>query len=345
MPLPLAAMLSIAQIGSGILGGIMGNNSRNKEIELQERAMNQQNAIMQQQLALAERMNEQGLATQVDALGNITWYDKAKNQWQTILAPKQQELQDLSDDEQRQQLKIDAPMNRVENIKNATTRSKEGMVGESMRFGIEDMLRYGGVKANDLASSMRLSRERAVNQGFDDISNAAITTALRSGAGGTGNILSALAKARSKQIAATMGEPDIEGLGLAQDMNIQDMASKLSGYNLMQGRASNAPQMTFNPIGLGQNLTSSLAASRAASAQGTGQAGNMLAQAGAMARNPIIPNYTQGGPASILSSISNLLGAVGGDRDPVAQIADWWNSRRPSGTTTADPRAGWDWGS
>lgn len=301
---------TIASVGSTLLGALSGNKAQKKQNALLEQQMAQQTALSNRQMDLAERMNQQGLATQIDANGNITYYDPATNTWRSILAPKQQELQDLSDAELKQALQIDVPLSRAEGLTGALRRAREGNAAQGAFRDVRDLLQgTGAYRASDLASSLRLSRENAVNQGFDSISNAALTQALRSGSGGGGAILGALAKQRGQAIAQTIGNPEVEAYQLADSLNADKMNSKLSTYNLLASRASGAPSVDFQPLGIGQSLTQSLANARSAGMQGAAGAGQLTANASSILSNMKLPDYTKGGDASLFGAISNLLGS------------------------------------
>lgn len=302
--------LTIASIGASLIGAISGNSQQKKQNKLIQDQMAQQQALSERQLALAEQMNQQGLATQIDANGNITYYDPATNTWRSVLSPDQQALQDLSDANLKQVLSIDAPMGRAESLVNAVRRSKEGSTADGIMSGIQDQLKgTTAVRGSDLASSLRLSRQNAVNNGFDQVSNALTTQALRSGATGGTALLGALGKQRAQALAATMGNPDLEGMQLADDINNSRINTSFNLYNALAGRASGAPIQAFNPVSTANTASSSLANARSAAQQGAAAQGSLTNSASSILGNMKLPDYTQGGQAALWNSISNLLGS------------------------------------
>ena len=308
MAFPIAAAL---MAGSSLLGGIMGNSANKKQLAAQQQQAANELAIQKEQLALQKELQRRGIATQVDANGNVTSYDEASNTWKTVLSPTQQRLQGLSDTEQIAQLTTDAPMSRLESIVNATRRSKEGTTADGLRASLSDSL-VNPVRGSDLASSLRLSREKAVNQGFDEVSRSIGTQALRSGASGGSALAASLAKQRAQAIAQTIGNPDIEGMQAAAEMNSGKRNELGNLYNVMASRASAAPVSSFNPTGTAVNASSALAAARGLAGQAGGQAGNMLAQAGQTTRTT--PDYVGNSSAPMLASISSLIGSGAFDK-------------------------------
>lgn len=301
-----ATIAMLGQTALSLLGGISGNKQAKKQTALEERMLASQEAIQREQLALAKELANRGIATQIDANGNITAYDKATNTWKTVLSETQQKIQDLSDVEQIQQLQTDAPMSRIESILNATRRSKEGTLADGVRSNISDLL-SNPVRGSDLASSLRLGRENAVNKGFDAVSSSLGTQALRSGATGGAAIAAQLAKQRSQAIAGVMGNPDIEGMQLADQTNQGRLGTQSSLYALMAGRAAGAPNMQFNPVNNAANASGALGTALNSAASASGQQGNLLANANNAIRT--IPDYLSGGNAAMFGSLSNLLGS------------------------------------
>lgn len=288
-------------------GAIKGAQGASKTTGMQEQAYQQQQAIQQEQLELSKELARRGIATQVDANGNVTAYDQATNTWKTVLSPTQQKIQDLSDQEQINTLQTDAPINRIENIVNATRRSKEGVAAGGVLASLQDRL-ANPVRGSDLASSLRLSRENAVNKGFDTVSASLGTQALRSGASGGAALAGALAKQRGQAIAQTMGNPDIEGMQLADSTNADRLNSTGNIYNMLASRASGGGDTTFNPTQVGSNLAQTLANARSLSSSASGQQGNLLANAGNTVKT--IPDYSGAGDGA--ASIGTLLSLLAG---------------------------------
>lgn len=319
--------ITIAMLGTSALSSILGYSDQKKQQKQLQNTQNQQLQIAREQQQLAEEMARRGIATQIDANGNVTAYDQATNTWKTVLSPTQQAIQDLSDQETINQYQTDAPMNRIEAILNATRRSKEGVAANGALASFTDTL-ANPVRGSDLASQLRLDRTNAVNQGFDQVSSQLGTQALRSGAAGGGAIAAQLAKQRSQAIAQTMGSPEIEGMQLAQDVNNSRSGAAGNIYNILAGRASNAPIQTFNPSGVATGANSALAGARSNATGSLGNSANINANAANIIGNaPIVGGS---GLSEMLSGLSNVIGAYksagGGTSKKKAAGNEWSDS-------------------
>ncbi len=322
--------LAIAQLATTLYGAVAGNKANKKALSQQEQQYQTQLQIQKEQQAIAREMMQLGIATQIDARGNVTAYDKATNTWKTVLAPTQQRIQNLSDREQIQQLNIDAPVNRAESLINAIARQREGSTANTALAQLQNQLARP-TSGSAIASSLRRSREDAVNKGFDSVSSAALTQALRSG-GSAGAITSSLAKARSQAIASTMGSPDIEGLQLAEDINANKLASLGNLYNALAARASGGGGATFNPVSIASNADAATAAAMQRQQNTATLAGQLFGSSGNAVRG--IPDYAGGSDAALFGSLTNLIGAL-----PVTGLLDTWTKSRkkaPAGNAGYD---------
>ncbi len=298
--------------GTSLLQGLMGNSAAKKQAKEQQRNNMQMEAIAREQQELAELLAERGVATQIDANGNVTAYDKATNTWKTVLSPTQQAMQNLSDREQINQLKVDAPVNRVEGLVNAIARSKAGGTADAARMQLEDQMR-GGYNGQDLGSILALNRTRAVNQGFDNVSSALTQQALRSGAAGGGALAGALAKQRSQAIASTMGNPQIEGMQLAESMNQSKMGSLYNNWQGANAMASGGGGGTFNPVPIATNASAAAAGARTGANGALTGAGSLLNSAGSLLNARDVPDYNTNAP--LMTAFANLFGAGGTGND------------------------------
>jgi hypothetical protein len=306
----------IAMAGANLLGGILGNSAERKQLRLQREEFEFQKKMAEEQLALAKEAHRMGMATQVDAAGNITAYDPATNTWKTILSADQQQLLDASERESLLQLTRDAGLARSEREASARDRIADRGVADTLRSQIADQISgRSGLNPTDMANSLRLAREQAVSQGFDDVSNTLSLQAIRSGAGGLDRIGNALGRARAQAIAQTMGNPELEGRQLAEQFNQQRLGTNANLYNMFATRASNpnavAPNVSTDPG------TASLNAARSAAMGGLGAAGNLTGSAASIrgsANLPAIDN-TWG---ELFTGIGNILGS------PIGQQGmDW----------------------
>lgn len=207
-----------ATVGTSLLGGIFGSEAQERAQQDQRAFNNGQMAIAREQLEMAREMQKLGLATQIDANGNMTYYDEATNTWRSVLSPTQQRIQDLTDQENIARLEIDAPVSRAEKLTQAIARQRMGGSADMARLENVDAMRHK-VDANAIGNVLAYDRQRAVSEGFDKTRSDLATTALRSGASGFGSLAGALAKQKSQQLALTRGSPLIEGIEKAANIN------------------------------------------------------------------------------------------------------------------------------
>jgi hypothetical protein len=144
---PITLALGIGGIASKIFGAVQGNNEEKKYYDLEKQKADQQKEFADKQIEFLQYAQKLGLATNVDASGNITYYDPQKNSWQTILSPTQRRLQDASDTEQLRSLTTDAGMARSDRINAAHTRALEGDTADTLRNQLNN--RLGGEGQED----------------------------------------------------------------------------------------------------------------------------------------------------------------------------------------------------
>lgn len=309
-PLIAAAGISgLASIGSALLG----SSAQKKALRLQAEEAARQNLIDQKQLALAERMIDLGLATQIDAQGNVTTYDEATNTWKVIPSEKQAQLQAASDDELLRQLNIDAPMARGEALRNSAMRGREASVADGQLADIQSTLAgRGRVDPNAVGSQLRMARQQAVNTGFDEVGRALSTMNLRSGATGAGQAAQ-LGRARAQALAQTMGVPDLEGLQFAEGINASRLADKINNYGAIASRASNAQGFSFSPSSVAPSLANALQSARQGATGAFGTATSGINAAGQPNQVPGVYN-----PAPLVGAIgdtaANLFTAIMGSK-------------------------------
>lgn len=329
-PVTIGALISG---GSGILSSLFGSSAKKKQLKLEREQFEFQKKQAEEQLRLAKEAARMGKATQVDAAGNLTVYDEASNTWKTVLSADQQNLLDASERESLTQLTRDASLSRGERESAARSRVGAGETAGALKGQIDDQIAgRGGYNAGDIESSLRLSRERAVSQGFDDVSNTLSTKALRSGSGNLEQIGGALARARSQAIAQQMGDPRIEAMQMAEQLNQAKMGSNANLFNLFNTTATN-PNAVAPGVNTGVD-TNSLNAARAAAASGIGQGIGATGSAAAMmnqAQRPSLDNVL----GDLFSGVSNLAGSPAG-QDIGSMIAGLFDKNKRSAAT---PRA------
>lgn len=304
--------IAVAQIGAALLGTISGNNAQKKQLNLQREQLALQKQVAADQKALSDKLYNLGLASQVDAQGNLTMYDAASNTWKVIPSEMTKQLMSASNTEEMLRLTQDAPMARGESIANARRRSMEGSTADSLMLQAQDKIAgRTGLKPGAIEAALRLSRTNAVNQGFDSVRNDVATQALRSGSAGYDSTISKLGKARAQALAQTMGTPFVEGLQMERDLNAADIGNTLNNYGAMASRASGSPGFAFSPSNTGAQLTQALAQNRATGGSMTGASGSMLNSYGSTINGLKLPDYA--GQTNPYGDIIGLLDTFKGD--------------------------------
>lgn len=284
--------VSLATLGTTILGTLSGYSSQRKQLNLQKEQLALQKQVAADQKALSDRMIQLGLATQIDAQGNVTVYDEASNSWKVIPSEMTKQLMSASNTEELMRLTQDAPMARGENIMAARRRAMEGSTADTLMLQAQDKIAgRTGLQPGAIEAALRLARTQAVNQGFDQTRADLATQALRSGSAGMESMGGRLAKARAQALASTMGVPFVEGLQLERDLEAQGIGNNINNYAAMASRASGAPGFAFTPSNAGAQLTQALAQQRGASASSINAGGNMLNAQGNTINSLQLPNY------------------------------------------------------
>lgn len=307
--------VSIALMGGGILTSLLGQNSQNK---LAKQQLSDSEANSKQQMALAEEQAKMAQAGSVDQYGNAQTYDPTTNTWKTALSATGQQMSDADRQEQLRQLQYDAPMARGEAIAAAQRRSQEGDVANSELSQLRDQISgKTAVTPASIAASLRLNRTEAAHAGMDQAKQAFNTNALRTGMGASasGAALADAAKSNADYMAQTMGNPDMEGLNAATEMNNTNRGSLTDAYAAMASRATGAPGFQYTPSGQSSSLAQSLANNKNIGVSGTGAAAGAVGNAAATALN----GYKVAGPASIpnysapLNGLATMWSDYGGD--------------------------------
>ncbi|MCA2510501.1 MAG: hypothetical protein IM561_08975 [Microcystis sp. M60BS1] len=292
-----AIMLALG--GGSMIANIVGQN---KQAKLAKQQADVQNALTARQLDLADQEARMSRASQTDSMGNKLVYDPISNSWTTTLSARGKQIQDAETEEGLRTLLYDAPMARGEAQAAAQRRSQEGSIADSLKQQLQDQISgKTGYNANDLANVLALSRTKNLNAGFRQATKNFNTNAVRSGmsAGAAADALATAGKDYADYADQTMGNPDLEGINAAEELNSNKRGSLIDAYSAMASRATGSPGYSYTPSGQSSSLSSSLAAMRTNALQGTQAAANMTGLAGAnsrasyetVAKNQ--PNYSQ----------------------------------------------------
>lgn len=312
----MAAASAGGQILSSLLGADAQKDAAKKSLELQQKQLDQQQPLIDQQIEMAKLAQKLGLATQVDANGNITYYDPQTNTWRSILAPTQRRIQDASDLEQLRQLTTDANDARGERQVNQRERALDREQTGTLREQVGHRLESPTYSSGGIAAALRSSRRDAVNTAFDDVSSNFTTQALRSGVTGQAGAQSRVATARARALAQMMGTPEVEGMQIAQELNSGDLIDRANLLNTTSARASNIGNASFNPSTLNSALATAMSAQRGGAVNASSAAGGGVANAAqqlAARRTPTAAELAAASGAGIYGAVGNLIGAYGDD--------------------------------
>ena len=249
---------------ASIWGASKASDAAKANLNFARQQFEYQKGLAEQQQKLANQAARLGMATQVDATGNVTYYDEQTNTWKSVLSAEGKAQLDTSNREQLLRNGQDSVMARGERLTNARRRSQEDATAQTdLAQYNRDQARGGRYDAGNIASSLRLARQGYVNDAFDDVASNVATQTLRSGATGAAAGQGRLAAARAKAMAEVMGNPDLEGMQEAERMNSGRMSDTVNRYNQFASRASNISDAAFNPSNVGSNSGQTLSAARA----------------------------------------------------------------------------------
>lgn len=275
-PITIGAMLLGG--GTSIVGSIFGGNAQdeanatNRQANLMNYYARQQernDRIQQAQLARGDakkadaknekryddRLKDMRLGS-TDAMGNRTkWVDGQG--WVVDLSDTSENLRDAEANEQLAQLTRDAPLKRKQQDANYGEQVADRDRAQVLRK------KLGEVRVDPEAIRRRSAAEAAkgVNGTFDEATNTAMRSALRTGSSNTGNILAAMAKQRAGAVGDAVSKAG--AAAPAQAMALEDAETKqLSNlFNLFAQRASGVNQTQIKASGAAEDANALLARS------------------------------------------------------------------------------------
>jgi hypothetical protein len=234
----------------GAVSGLVSSKKTNKltaaQLAEQKRMNDKQIEIADYIQSLSKDLMARG-STQVDPYGGTTKYDPATGTYTSSLGAVPKRIQDASDEEEFLRYTADQAMRRkgladFEDIRGTAAGDASTAFNDMSDFrrGI------GAVDPASLAARMRVSRERAVNAGYDDAERAAQTLQTRTGSSAIGDGLNRLARDRVRA-QAEIGDPEIEALQLADNLNTNRFNTIASRYTAMADRGQNFYDAGFGP--------------------------------------------------------------------------------------------------
>lgn len=244
----------LGDIGSiiGAIGGLSADKKKNaqtqQQLDLERQLANQQVDISQYIQGLSKDVVGRGSGITDPYSGQTVGYDPASNTYQAPLTGLQQQGQTASDQEALARNTVDQEMRRTalqDAEKNRQMAS--GQVGNSINDINLFKQGVGAVDPASIASDLRLSRTGAVNAGYDDAARSASMLQARTGSSAVADALAGLGKQRANAIATTMGAPNTEALGMADDLNKSRLSQKVGLYDLFNTNANKVYDSGFTP--------------------------------------------------------------------------------------------------
>lgn len=228
-----------------VIGAVSGYSAAKKTNKLNKEQLAEQKRMNDQQIKIADYI--QGLSKelmargsdQVDPYGGRTGYDPATGTYKTTLGAVPQNLQNVSDQEEFLRYTADQALRRQGLAEARNVQHDAYLDSKSAMQEMNDFRRgIGAVDPTALAARMRTNRVGQVNAGFDDAQRAAQTLQLRTGSSAVGDALADLAR-RRVTAQAQIGDPELDALGAAEQINSSRFNTIGQRYTTMADRGSN----------------------------------------------------------------------------------------------------------
>ena len=297
-----ALLAAFASLASGVVGAGAADAAaqRNYNIDLLNYFSREKER--RQAIEAADKRDRETKLGSTDASGNHTYFKPGVG-WVTDLAPEQQTLQDLYQNEELQQLQNDLSKKRQILNANVTRQGAESGRAEAL---MDAFMRVQRPDAGMVEGLMNDASVRGINEGFDGALNEAMRTAVRSGASNSGKVAAEIGKSKSKALVDAFLNNKINATGQADQQYDQERANIANLYNMFATRASAMPDVAYNP----RNIEGLASAAQGANMSNNSQAGGALINAFAKQGGTLSmmePNY---GWANAIASGGNALGAA-----------------------------------
>ncbi len=236
-----------------IVGALKGNSAAKKKNKLAEQEMATQRLLADQQIdiskytqGLSKDLMAQG-TNAVDPYGGTSGYDPITGTYRSTLGAVPARAQGASDAEEYARLTTDMAMRR--NALQDAERSRQEASSQATQ-SIGDLDNYrrgiGAVDPASIASQLRLDRTAAVNAGYDDAARTAQTMQLRTGSSAIGDALTTIARNRVRD-QSSIGSPEVEALGMAEQINSGRKQQLASMYDLFSNKGSQVYDSGYAP--------------------------------------------------------------------------------------------------
>jgi hypothetical protein len=236
------------------LGLFFANRSDRRTNRLSREQLETDRELTERQIEISRYIEE--LARSVaglngdfyNASGGSAVYNPETGRYEVRMGPQAQRIQNASDEEELARYTGDQRLRR-EGLEDSE-RMRERSVGEA-DTALSNALAFqrgvGRVDPSRIASQLRTDRTGAVNAGYDDAAKAAQTLQMRTGNSAVGDALSALARDRARAIATTAGSPDVEALGIANELNQGKQSQLFDIYQMFGNEGRSFYDAGFGP--------------------------------------------------------------------------------------------------
>ena len=242
--MPLA--FDLAAVGAGFFGDKKTNKIAKKEYKDQKKLTEKQTGIADyiSQLARQAATTNSDI---YDPSGGYTRFNPATGRYEYALGAEQQGIQGASYAEELARNTQDQALRRTGLQDFERMRQRSSDRADRSLLDIDAARRgVGMVDPNALAGTMLADRTRQLNAGYDDAERAARTMQLRTGSSAVGDALSSLARDRVRA-QATVGNPQLEALQAAQELNAPRTQQNYDAYNLFGTEGRNFYDAQFAP--------------------------------------------------------------------------------------------------
>lgn len=289
---PWSAGASLVGTGLDFISSQQRMGQQQQQIEI-ARAQQAQALALQQEMM--RRQYELSTASQTDARGNKLIYSPEKG-WISLLSPEGQALLNRSDAIQRQFDVRNLGTGEEERNQGTVRRQAEASAASPL---LEQMKQnYGGPTREGVYGATKVAGATAASENADAARSGFNAAALRTGVGAVPlqSTLASLDRSAVGGIRTALANADISNPGAYTAARSDFTGSKLTPYNLLATRASNAENIPFSPSDIPASMDT-MSLNRAARApgglygSGTGAGGQaatnaLLAQMGLRANNP-----------------------------------------------------------
>lgn len=254
---PLSAILSAGSNIAGLFGTLNKNKQARADAEANTRITQEQMALSRLISEAASKYSAQGNNV-TDIYGGGARYNPATASWEYNIGTVPAAIQGASDEEELARYGFDQDLRREGLVDSNIARRRALAEGETSLSDYN--LQKQGVNQVDpsrIAAQLRANRLRATNAGFDDAMKAAGTMSLRTGTA-SGDVFANLGRARANTIAQTMGDPEVEALGIADSINQGRMGNTLNAYNLFDSKGRDFYDAGYAPSTRGSEAMENL---------------------------------------------------------------------------------------